>query len=88
MYSPLPNNLTIAPSSIHIAGLFATKDIEASHEFGITHVYDEVFQHNYIRTPLGGFFNHTEDPNCEACKDGRFIRLRSLRKIAADTASR
>lgn len=64
MYRPLPEYLTIKSSSIHGLGLFATQDIEANHNLGITHVYDERFKDNYIRLPLGGFFNHSEDPNC------------------------
>ena len=48
MYLPLPDNLTISPSPIHEAGLFASQDIEEGHEFGISHVADEDFKHGYI----------------------------------------
>ena len=34
-------------------------------DLGMTHVYDERFEDNYIRLPLGGFFNHSEKPNCK-----------------------
>ena len=83
MYLPLPDNLTILPSPIHDVGLFASKDIEEGHEFGISHVEDKEFKHGYIRTPLGGFFNHSDDPNCEAYKDGRFIKLKAIKNIKA-----
>tara|TARA_B100000131_G_scaffold50219_1_gene44844 strand:+ start:192 stop:485 length:294 start_codon:yes stop_codon:yes gene_type:complete len=81
-YRPIPNNLTIRLSEIDGLGLFATKDIEKGYEFGISHVSDDEFEGGYIRTPLGGFFNHSDDPNCEAYIDGRFIRLKSTKDIA------
>ena len=30
----------------------------------ITRIEHTGFQHNHIRTPLGGFYNHSEEPNC------------------------
>ena len=68
-YKPLPEYLSIGPSSIHGAGIFAKDDIPAEIEMGITHVYDPEFQHGYIRTPLGGFINHSENCNCELIED-------------------
>ena len=60
MYKPLPNNLTINTSSIHDFGIFAKEDIPEGTDLGISHYRkgDDV-----IRTPLGGFINHSEDPN-------------------------
>ena len=43
-------------------GLFATKDIKANTFIGVTHIRDEQFENKYIRTPLGGFYNHSNDP--------------------------
>ena len=80
-YRPLPDYLAIAPSSIEGAGLIALKNIKKNHEFGITHVKDERFEDGYIRTPLGGFFNHSDDPNCEAYIENDFIKLRSIKNI-------
>ena len=80
-YKPLPCNVAVRPSKIHGTGLVALEDISANHEFGITHVHDWRFADSYIRTPLGGFFNHSDTPNCEAYIDGDFIRLRSLQPI-------
>ena len=57
------------------------KEIKENHEFGITHIKDKRFEDGYIRTPLGGFFNHSDDPNCEAYIDEDFIKLRSIKKI-------
>ena len=81
MYRPLPQNLTIKSSKIEGLGLFATEDICAYTVLGIAHVYDEEFENKYIRTPLGGFFNHSDEPNCEAYMEGRFIMLKTIKDI-------
>ncbi len=62
MYRPLPDGLTIKNSPIEGLGLFTTIDIKKSTFIGITHVRDEQFDNKYIRTPLGGFYNHSNDP--------------------------
>jgi len=64
-YRPLPPSLTIKISPIHGLGIFAIEDIEADTYLGITHVYNTGFSQNWIRTPLGGFYNHSENPNCK-----------------------
>jgi SET domain-containing protein len=83
MYKPLPSYLTIKPSEIEGLGLFATDDIDNKHLLGITHVYDVRFQDSFIRTPLGGFFNHSETPNCEVIRDGEYLKLKAIRNIKA-----
>ena len=62
MYRPLPDGLTIKNSPIEGLGLFATKDIKKNSFIGVTHVRDEQFENKYIRTPIGGFYNHSNDP--------------------------
>ena len=62
MYRPLPEQLTIKNSPIEGLGLFATKDIKANSFIGVTHIRDEQFENKYIRTPLGGFYNHSNEP--------------------------
>ena len=62
MYRPLPDGLTIKNSPIEGLGLFATKDIKKNSFIGITHVRDEQFENKYIRTPIGWFYNHSNDP--------------------------
>ena len=57
-YKPLPNFLTIKASSVHGLGLFAVSKIKKNTMIGITHVLNQEFENNYIRTPLGGFINH------------------------------
>lgn len=62
-YKPLPKSLTIKESSIHGLGLFAAEDIPNGTNLGISHT--RLTNGEIIRTPLGGFYNHSEDPNCE-----------------------
>ena len=62
MYRPLPDGLTIKSSQIEGLGLFATVDIEKNTFIGVTHIRDEQFENKYIRTPLGGFYNHSNKP--------------------------
>ena len=83
MYLPLPSYLTIKESDIHGLGLFATEDIKTNSFIGITHVKDDGFEDGYIRTPLGGFFNHSEDPNCSCLPDGDFLVLSTVKAIKA-----
>jgi SET domain-containing protein len=81
MYRPLPKYLTINKSSIDGLGLFATEDIAKGVELGITHVYNERFENNYIRTPLGGFINHSNDPNVDLAVIGDVMRLYTIKPI-------
>ena len=62
MYRPLPDGLTIKNSPIEGLGLFATLEIKANSFIGVTHIRDEQFENKYIRTPLGGFYNHSNEP--------------------------
>ena len=61
MYKPLPESLTIKPSKINGIGLFADQKIKQGTNFGMSHlkIGDTIF-----RTPLGGFINHSDKPNC------------------------
>ena len=63
-YKPLPDTLTIKKSNIQGLGLFATKDISES-ILGIGWVKQDYFPDGFLRTPMGGFINHSETPNCE-----------------------
>ena len=84
MYYPLPKHLTIGPSDVQGLGLIAKEDIPAEIVLGISHIYDPNFQHEYIRTPLGGFINHSKKPNCELVDDEGdmdYKQLKTLTKI-------
>ena len=61
-YQPLPSGLTIADSRISGQGLFTTRRLVMGTTLGISHYR---IDGEYIRTPLGGFINHAETPNCE-----------------------
>ena len=63
MYKPLPTSLTIKKSPIEGLGLYATENIKANSFIGLTHIQDKDFENGYIRTPLGGFYNHSNEPN-------------------------
>ena len=81
MYKPLPSFLFIGQSKINGHGLFTKTALEKGQILGITHVKDERFDNGYIRTPLGGFFNHSEVPNCICYPDGDFLKLKTMRNI-------
>ena len=81
MYKPLPEYLTISQSKIDGLGLFATKDIPEGTNLGITHIFDSKFENNYIRTPLGGFFNHSLSPNCKIVEFDRYLNLKTIKRI-------
>ena len=53
----------------YLFALFATENIPEGTNLGIAHVLiphaEETFSQSYCRTPLGGFYNHSETPNCE-----------------------
>ena len=65
MYKPLPNSLTIKQSGINGLGLFTKEDIDQGTNLGMSHL--ELGQ-KIIRTPLGGFINHSNTPNCAKIK--------------------
>tara|TARA_B100000674_G_scaffold37832_1_gene26453 strand:+ start:213 stop:566 length:354 start_codon:yes stop_codon:yes gene_type:complete len=66
-YRPLPDGLVIKESPIEGLGLFTEEDLDAGVYLGETHrLFTTKFKmkEEWIRTPLGGFINHSEDPNC------------------------
>ena len=65
MYKPLPKELRLGFSDIHDIGVFAKELIPRATNLGMTHLQ---FGKTLIRTPLGGFLNHSDDPNCEKVK--------------------
>ena len=65
MYKPLPKELRLGFSDIHDIGVFAKEVIPQATNLGMTHLQ---FGKTLIRTPLGGFINHSNDPNCKKVK--------------------
>mgnify|MGYP003118004867 CR=1 FL=1 len=82
-YRPLPDNVTIKKSGIEGLGLFAVKNIPKGTNLGITHrsEMNKNFNEEYIRTPLGGFINHDESPNCELMSKNYGYELYTLNDI-------
>ena len=60
-YRPLPTFLTIKESAVHGLGLFTNKKILNNTELGMSHM---IINETIFRSPLGGFYNHSEEPNC------------------------
>ena len=61
-YRPLPSGLTVTDSGISGQGLFTTRRLVMGTTLGISHYR---IDGEYIRTPLGGFINHSDTPNCQ-----------------------
>ena len=77
-YRPLPESLTIKPSSIDGLGLFATQTIPKNTDLGMIHFsYGEII----IRTPLGGFINHSDKPNCKKLDLEDEWHLKTIKEI-------
>ena len=78
MYHPLPREVQIKLSKIHGEGLFAKEDIDDNTKIGLGWL---VVGAELIRTPLGGFINHSETPNTiKIQKDNRYY-LYTIREI-------
>jgi hypothetical protein len=60
-YKPLPDGLFIKDSNIEGQGLFTNRDLTIGCNLGTSHYRVGV---PFIRTPLGGFINHSNTPNC------------------------
>ena len=76
-YKPLPISVTIGKSSLHGLGLVAIESISAGSNLGTTHhnVKDEL-----IRTPLGGFINHSDNPNCFIDQNYKLLTIKPIQK--------
>ena len=62
-YNPLPEEVEIKKSDIHGHGIFAKEDIDKEVDLGSTHIKVPMIV-GYIRTPIGGFLNHSDNNNC------------------------
>jgi len=83
-YKSLPDVVTIKDSGIHGLGLFAKTDIPKGVSLGMIHFE---FNGELMRTPLGAFGNHSDDPTCEKYWDtsesGTGWYLRTIRDVVA-----
>ena len=60
-YKALPDFLHVKDSPVAGQGIFALEDIPEGVDLGVSHI---VLDEEIYRTPLGGFINHSEEPNC------------------------
>ena len=81
-YRPLPSGLILSKSKIEGMGLFTTRHIPKNTVLGVIHIHDTRFENNCIRTPLGGFINHSSDPNLEAFLEKDLKYIKSIKEIA------
>ena len=78
MYQALYNGLFVGESPIAGQGLFTRKELPINTELGLSHV---LIGEEIIRTPMGGFINHSENPNCEKYLINNKYYIRTIRAI-------
>jgi SET domain-containing protein len=77
-YRPLPNSLTIKESNIEGLGLFAKEFIPRETVLGVSHYF---INEEINRTPLGGFYNHSEEPTCYSIISEDNVKLVTKRDV-------
>ena len=77
-YKPLPKNLTIKISQIEGFGIFAVDDIKKQTNLGLSHL---ILDEEIIRTPLGGFINHSDNPNCQKVETDNKFYLHTITDV-------
>ena len=85
-YRPLPNELTIKESKIDGLGIFTTQKLKKDTYLGITHIQTNQsgkpeFTNAQVRTPLGGFINHSKNPNSKLITNGNNTELYTVKDI-------
>ena len=72
-YRPLPEGLLIEESRIEGQGLFTDRFIHRNTNLGLCNIETMSCPPMLVRTPLGGFINHSDEPNCmRVQKDNRW----------------
>ena len=82
-YKALPDALHIGDSQVAGQGIFAKEDIPADTELGLSHILLEILFKETFRTPLGGFINHSDDPNCVKYPVDNKYYIKTIRPIKA-----
>ena len=70
-YRPLPEEVYLGKSDIEGTGLFSAQAIESGTNLGLTHYKAPELENGWCRSPLGGFINHSDKPNCELIGIGK-----------------
>ena len=78
MYKPLPDGLYVSNSDIAGQRLFTNRTLEVGTELGLSH---KMIDDNLIRTPLGGFINHSEEPNVQKYQIGNDYFIKVIKDI-------
>ena len=78
MYQALPRGCYIDYSSIAGQGLFSRLPLAVGAELGMSHL---IIDEEIIRTPLGGFINHSDTPNCEKYQIGDRYYIKRIKPI-------
>ena len=78
MYKPLPDGLYVSNSDIAGQGLFTNRKLEVGTELGLSH---KMIDDNLIRSPLGGFINHSEEPNVQKYQIGNDYFIKVIKDI-------
>ncbi len=77
-YQALHSWLHIQDSSVAGQGIFARENIPTGFVLGMSHI---VVEEVIYRTPLGGFINHSEDPNCVKWSEDNKYFVKTIRPI-------
>ena len=81
MYQALPSRLHVRDSPVAGQGIFALEEIPVGMVLGMSHIIiDDVI----YRTPLGGFINHSDDPNCMKWNEDNKYFVKTIRPIHRD----
>ena len=77
-YRALPEGLFINNSPVAGQGIFSRIDLPVGMELGLSHIIDG---EELYRTPLGGFINHSNSPNCEKYRSGMKYYIKVIKPI-------
>tara|TARA_B100000524_G_scaffold297532_1_gene172025 strand:+ start:331 stop:612 length:282 start_codon:yes stop_codon:yes gene_type:complete len=81
MYQALPSRLHVKDSPVAGQGIFALEEIPVGMVLGMSHiVIDDII----YRTPLGGFINHSDDPNCMKWNEDNKYFVKTIKPIHKD----
>jgi len=80
-YRPLPDIVHLDYSPIEGMGVFAKFDLDGKICIGITHIAPIKKDLGRQRTPLGGFVNHSDNPNCFIVVETEYSRMYTVRPI-------
>lgn len=77
-YRALPEGLFIRSSPIAGQGIFSRNSMNEGTELGMSHI---IINEEIIRTPLGGFINHSDLPNCEKYQVDNRYYIKVIRPV-------